>query len=428
VSARGALRGVDYNSPLTKYRASRVKRLAEALSESSLRLDEVVFADAYYAFYLPAPVVDEESTSALCRVLVESVLTSSVGQKVRAKTVLEPLLSTISAALFISELTKQVSLKSTLERGSGTSTRSVQEAVQRALESTSSELDRVVAVKRVIEGLEPGTLSVFSTEDYGLDLLRLARNADVEAILRALEGLSAWDLGSHRDYVASKRGEKMGFELGSDVERLAPRSLAYPDELFYVRFIQRRLLLYTKVVARRPGEIYVLVDKSGSMSGDKMLWAKAVTLALYMRALRERREFSVRFFDSQPYSLHSVKKRPRVSEVVALFEYIARVKSSGGTDITRALLTALQDISSKRSTENTIILITDGIDRVAEKPIRLMLEKTRSRLVAVMIMGDNKSLENLADEYLRVVKLDQRDILRVIRAVAWSSSAVISYE
>ena len=154
------------------------------------------------------------------------------------------------------------------------------------------------------------------------------------------------------------------------------------------------------------------------MSGEKILWAKAVALALYMRALRLRREFSVRFFDSQPYSLHSLKKRPRVSEAVALFEYIARVKSSGGTDITRALLTALQDISSKKAKENTIVLITDGIDRVAEKPIRLMLDKTKSKLIVVMVMGDNKSLEKLADTYLKVVKLDQGEILKVIKAVS----------
>jgi len=418
VNTRGALRGVDYASPLTQYRALRVKKLAEALSGSSLRLGDTVFADAYYTLYLPAPVLDEESTNTVCRLIVETTLNSSAGQRIRARTVLEPFLSTISGALLISEYVKWVTPQLRVEKSPEMTTRAIRDAVERALEHTSREVEKVVAVKRIIEGLEPGTLSVFSTEDYGLDLLRLARNADVTAILRALKDISAEDLGSRRDHVAFKRGEKMGFELGFDVERLAPRSLTYPDELFYTRLAQRRLLLYTKITKREPGGIYVLVDKSGSMSGEKMLWAKAVALALYMRALRLRREFSARFFDSQPYSLHSLKKRPRVSEAVALFEYIARVKSSGGTDITRALLTALQDISLKKAKESTIVLITDGIDRVTEKPIRLMLDKTKSKLVVVMVMGENKSLEKLADTYLKVVKLDRGEMLRVVRAVS----------
>jgi len=418
VSTQGALRGVEYLNPLTQYRGLKVKKLAEALSGSSLRLGDPVLIDTYYSLYLPAPVLNEESTNVLCKLIVNTILNSTIGQRIRVKTVLEPFLSTIGAALFITEYVKQSSMRP-LEPSEGHS-RSIEshsDLIEKTLESTSRELERFIEVKRVVEGLEPGTLSVFSTEDYGLDLLRLARSADVMAILNALREIKADDIGSLRDYIVFKRGEKMGFELGFDVERLAPRSLTYPEELFYTRLAQRRLLLYTKMTRRKPGGVYVLVDKSGSMSGEKILWAKAVTLALYMKTLRSRRDFRVRFFNSQPYSLHSINRKPRASEVVALFEYIARVKSSGGTDITRALLTALQDISVEESKESTIVLITDGIDRVSEKPVKLMLEKTKSRLIVVMVMGDNKSLEKLADTYLRVVKLDRGEVLKVVKAV-----------
>lgn len=418
MNTRGVLRGVDYSSPLTRYRAFRVKRLAEILCDGSLKLDDVVLADTYYSLYLPAPVVDENALNEVSRLIVETVLGSSSGQKIRAKTILDPLLSTIGAAILLSEYSRNLTLASRSgERGITTSDR-LRSTIEKAIESTSREIEKVKSVKMVIEGLEPGTLSIFSTEDYGLDLIRLARNADVTAILRVLRGVSAEDLGLHRDYIVSKRGEKMGFELGFDLERLAPRSLAYPDDLFYTRLAQRRLLLYTKMAKRKPGGVYVLVDKSGSMSGEKMTWAKAVTLALYMKTLRSRREFSVRFFDSHPYSLHSVGRKPRSSEVVALFEYIARVKSSGGTDITRALLTILQDISAKSTEHNTVILITDGIDRVVEKPVKLMLNKTKTKLIVVMVMGENKSLEKLADSYLKVVKLNRDEMLKVVRAVS----------
>jgi uncharacterized protein with von Willebrand factor type A (vWA) domain len=417
VISRGVLRGVNYSSPLVRYRALRVRKLVEVLCDTSPELGDTVFVNTYYSLYLPAPIVDENAPNDSSRLIVETILNSSKGQKIRAKTVLDTTLSTIGSAILLSEYLKSLSLLPKSVKSDSAPIDRIRSAIERAVESTSREIERVKNVKAVVEGLEPGTISIFSTEDYGLDLIRLARNADVSAILKYLRGVSTEDLGVHRDYVPSKRGEKMGFELGFDLERLAPRSLAYPDDLFYTRLAQRKLLLYTKMAKRRPGGLYVLVDKSGSMSGEKMTWAKAVTLALYMKALRSRREFSVGFFDSQPHGLHSVGRRPRSSEVVALFEYIARVKSSGGTDITRALLTVLQVISAKSTEHNTVVLLTDGLDRVIEKPVKLMLSKTKTKLVVVMVMGENKSLEKIADSYLKVVKLDRDNILKVVGAV-----------
>ncbi|MEM0368547.1 MAG: hypothetical protein QXN57_03795 [Desulfurococcaceae archaeon] len=65
----------------------------------------------------------------------------------------------------------------------------------------------------------------------------------------------------------------------------------------------------------------------------------------------------------------------------------------------------------------TLVLITDGVDRVSEKPIREGLRKTQSSLITVMIKGDNWNLKVLSKEYLKAVKLDGVEILRVIKAV-----------
>jgi len=38
-----------------------------------------------------------------------------------------------------------------------------------------------------------------------------------------------------------------------------------------------------------------------------------------------------------------------MKDVTSLFEYIARMKNAGGTDISRALVTALRDLIEKES-------------------------------------------------------------------------------
>ncbi|MEM4583064.1 MAG: hypothetical protein QXD50_04310, partial [Desulfurococcaceae archaeon] len=83
----------------------------------------------------------------------------------------------------------------------------------------------------------------------------------------------------------------------------------------------------------------------------------------------------------------------------------------------RAVVNVLLDMSRNGLKWATLVLITDGVDRVSEKPIREGLRKTQSSLITVMIKGDNWNLKALSKEYLKAVKLDGVEILRVIKAV-----------
>lgn len=416
---RGALKGLDYGNPLVRYRSEKVARLTRILlSSSSAEISSTLAADTYYSLYLPAPIVDEGSPNPICKLVVNSITQTNEGRRLRAKTVLDSLLSAIAAALYLSKLyekhpgitAKRQTLPTGLEEP-------LHGNVERLVNEVLSEVEQLSRVRLAIEGLEPGTLSVFSLEDYSLELLKLAREADIRKILEILLGIKYLGSTALRKYRPFKRGEKAGYELGSDVERMSPRNLLYDEDVFYVKLAQGRLLLYSKVIEESMGPIYVLLDKSGSMEGEKIMWAKAVALALYMRALRGRREFYARFFDSQPYDLVKVSRNPKLSEATKVFEYIARIKSAGGTDITRALITAITDLEERKVPGGSIVLITDGIDRVLERPVKDGLKRVRAFLVTVMVKGDNKSLEAISKKYLRVVRLDRDDILKVIEAV-----------
>ena len=146
-----------------------------------------------------------------------------------------------------------------------------------------------------------------------------------------------------------------------------------------------------------------------------MTWAKAVALSLYMRAIKEHREYYFRFFDSIPYPLAKVEKRPKASQVLKLIDYIAQVRGSGGTDISKAIITACNDIRAGSVNKmSDIILITDGVDRIAEQLVLYNLKRANARLITVMIMGDNKSLKNISTKYFSVMKLSQKHLLQIV--------------
>jgi uncharacterized protein with von Willebrand factor type A (vWA) domain len=260
-----------------------------------------------------------------------------------------------------------------------------------------------------------GTGSSFSLEDSVGDVLRLARNTDVRNILEMLKSIEEGETRFKRRVRKSPRGELDGYELGSDVERIVPTELALPPEFLAYKMSEGSLLLYRKVLPESHGPLYVLLDKSGSMMGTKILWAKAVALALAQRAARERRDYYVRFFDSIPYPPLKLPKNAKSRDVVRLLDYIARVRANGGTDITRAVLAAVEDIVSGRSSGVAdIVLITDGEDKVTIEAVRRGLIRAKARLHTVMIQGNNPDLRILSESYMSVVRLSREEALKVV--------------
>jgi uncharacterized protein with von Willebrand factor type A (vWA) domain len=413
----GALAGVDYSSPIVKYRGSRVAELTRIISHSrQLYIDPLIAIDTYYTLYLPAPVL-RESSGVESLGIMQSILGTTSGIKLRAKTILDSFMSSIAAAIILSKIyTSRDSLEQGLKPHGGQrgDSRVISEDL---LADVLSDVEEISRIRSALEGSEPGTISVESMEDYALDLIKLAKDADVKPLLNALTSIREYGFSKSRRDIRSKRGEKRGYEIGVDFERIVPRDVFLDDELFLFKLVQGRLLLYSKYIVESSGPIYLLVDKSGSMEGEKMLWAKALALALYTKVLREKRPFYVRFFDSQPHRLHYIGRTPDSRSAVRLFEYIAKMKSAGGTDITRAVVTALMDIQVHGVKESSIVLVTDGIDRVIERPIREGLKKTSSSLLVVMIKGENDSLKVLAKEYFSVVKLSNDEVLRVVKSI-----------
>ena len=293
----------------------------------------------------------------------------------------------------------------------------IKEANEEAIKKASEDVQEIRRLTRVLGGRGAGnTTNDLILAGNMLEMLKISRNTEINKILEYLNGLSQLSSISKKKSTRFSRGELYGYELGSDLERIVHSELALPDEVFYAKFVQSELLLYEKRVNESKGAIFVLLDKSGSMDDyGKIVWAKAVALALYNRARREKREFYVRFFDANPHPLYKVPKNAKSKNVVKMLEYLATVNADGGTDINRAIITACQDIQEGEAKGiSEIILITDGIDEIAGTRIREALEEANAKVITVMIMDDNKDLKKISEKYMKVEKLNAEEMLKVV--------------
>ena len=430
------IRGVRLDDPPTKYRAERIISLLRKLMPDSSNepdfLDEKLAISIYYALFLPYPILKEpekrDPKELTKYALVSALLSSNNLRAVKQHTVADSTTSTVVSAVFLETIVEELQRMGQPHGGDMNAKQNqntpfgesrstdLSNTVDKALESVKDIAKQAKEITNLAMKFAAGNASMLSLDDVIQDVINLAKNTNVKAILEVLKLIEETDTYIRVKKTPSPRGELEGYELGNDVEKIVPSELALPKELFLVKYAERDLLLYRKVVSRDYGKFYILLDKSGSMMGLKIIWAKAVALALAQRAVRERREFYVRFFDSIPYPPIHISRRIHGRDVIKLLEYLARIRANGGTDITRAILTAVDDIVSTtpRSRVSDIILITDGEDRVAIDMVKKGLARANARLHTVMIHGNNPDLRAISESYMVATKLDRQEALKVV--------------
>jgi len=424
----GVLKGIKYDDPLTRYRGEKVLSIAKRLNREVSFLDLDLAVDTFYSFYLPFPV-----TVPLNKVpkgkernyyLIRELLDLQDFHKVKNYTIANTHMSTLISASFLEYVVNE--LKNEVmqggkegEEGSESIDRaSISRAVKRAMEKVKEESKTLKNIQKLLSiGNEPGTGSVFDMEESGDEVIRLARNTDIKRLLEVISMVPQITHKVKRRVERSTKGELVGYELGSDLERVVPTELKLPKLYFRIKFVESKLLLYEKVLPKTLGPFYLLIDKSGSMEGEKIMWAKATAIALLMKARKENRDFYLRFFDGLPHPLIKVPRKMKTSDMISLIKYLARVKGGGGTDITRAIVTACDDITSGTiKSKSDVIIITDGEDRISETIVERKLKAANARLISVMILGENRDLRRLSHRYLRVLRLSGEEILKVVEA------------
>jgi uncharacterized protein with von Willebrand factor type A (vWA) domain len=248
---------------------------------------------------------------------------------------------------------------------------------------------------------------------------RLAGNEKLKKLARMV-GRMKFNAQALRKKVFERSSEELlEVEQGDALHRLLPHellSLHHPilRKDFYRRFLDQELIQYSLrgVEEKGKGPMIVCLDGSSSMSGDKEIWSKAVTLTLLEIARKQRRLFRSICFSSAETPLQVLDMNPRdrfeveTKTIMDLAEYFP----GGGTDFQKPLDAALECLQQSRFKKGDIIFITDGecqVDPEWAEQFRERKEKLGFSLFSILIDMGPASLGTLKEFSDRISTIKQ---------------------
>lgn len=194
----------------------------------------------------------------------------------------------------------------------------------------------------------------------------LVRRLRGDARLRRIAALA----GRMKRIASAKRRQRVrhGADEISDVGMGADLARLLPSELGKLRHPRMRLLLFRSLLeraalqyelsgteAKGKGPIVLLVDKSGSMDGERDEWATAVALALMETAHSDKRTFAFVAFNGS--AREPIVVRPGGTLPMDALS----VGCGGGTNVDSAVEAGLRVVESEGGMRDAdLVLITDG--------------------------------------------------------------------
>ncbi len=351
-------------------------------------------------------------------------------------------------------------LRQQVERGEER-TEELKEALEQALDDVPPrfEKDLATATERLVDEVPNAEeqAEAFSRATSGqgprsaAERLRLAEKLTSNQKLKKLAQLA----GAFRTDARAarrKRRERATTEVfrvgrGATVGRILPSELAslrHPLRRrdFLRRVIEEQLLQYDLRGDERAGRgpVVVCIDGSGSMSGPRELWSKAVTLALLEIARKQGRRTRALVFSGPEAPLADFeltargrttqKRTANLDQIVKLAECFP----GGGTDFEKPLRAALDAIQSSNLKGADVVFITDGEAHIADafaEEFRAEKKKRDISVYAVLVddpsrnavkdnrIGDKaaRELGKVADEMTTVSRLTSESVKDIFRAI-----------
>lgn len=248
---------------------------------------------------------------------------------------------------------------------------------------------------------------------------RLAGNDKLKKLIRMVGRMKSHALALRKRTFERANEELYAVEQGGALEHLLPQELVTLHHPLRRRDFQRRLLenellrySLRGMEEKRKGPVVVCLDGSSSMSGDKELWSKAVTLTLLELTRRQRRPFRSICFSSRDTALHVLDMTTRYGADVEPDKLmdLAEHFPGGGTDFETPLDAALECLKKSRYKKGDIVFITDGECQVsAEWSERFLKEKDRLSfsLFSILIDVGHSSLGTLKEFSDRITTITQ---------------------
>jgi uncharacterized protein with von Willebrand factor type A (vWA) domain len=209
-------------------------------------------------------------------------------------------------------------------------------------------------------------------------------------------------------------------ETGNSLERCLPSELAKLSNKwrkleFFKNYLENSIMQYhlesTEKLARGP--IIVCIDNSGSMSGQREIWSKSISLALCQVAVDSKRDFAVIHFSNEVNQVHVFEHKNGgidPAKLVELMEYF----NGGGTNFDKPIESAIELIKNSTGAikQADIIFITDGDCELTEVGVEALTAAkvaTGCKLLSVIIGSYSETLKEVSDHYTEVSDLTDTD-------------------
>ena len=285
----------------------------------------------------------------------------------------------------------------------------VRQVFRKALQETQDKADQLQDMADPFGfGTEPGKDGFTNPEDKYLFAEKISQNPR----LREIAKLAGRFKREARKAQANKKqpgpDEISNVETGADLDLVLPaESMKLADEAlemgFMRNYLERGLFQYKleENPEKNEGPIVICIDESGSMSGARDTWAKAMALAIATIAADKNRPFTIIHFDSNVNHVDEFKDTKNI-DPEKMLEAISRF-SGGGTNFVLPLQSAFHTIKTNKNFEKAdIIFITDGtcpIDATIKDSLKMSKGKLKTDIYTIILesqdtYGDISSLSD----------------------------------
>jgi Mg-chelatase subunit ChlD len=257
----------------------------------------------------------------------------------------------------------------------------MQQAAQKALKDVSETRDFLQAW-----GMEDGNgANRITYENKKKALQRLRKSQKVKKLTELVGRMKKLAINEQKSKAPEGAESIKTVVTGNDITAILPSEKALlassnPNlkRQFYRKFHQKELLQYDMDVYESMGKgpMIVCVDTSGSMSGDREHWSKAVALALLEVATKQKRNYACIHYDSRIQHVWEIAYGELKPDDV--FD-IAEFFSGGGTDFERPLRKSLEILENSKFKKADIVFITDGDCYVSDPFLEEFLAKKKEK-------------------------------------------------
>ena len=131
------------------------------------------------------------------------------------------------------------------------------------------------------------------------------------------------------------------------------------DENFFMLFLNSNAEIPEEYI---PKDIIFVIDKSGSMSGEKISQARDALIYILQKLGNDDR-FNIIDFDNGIYTFSENLESVNSKTIEEALDYVNNIDSGGSTNINDALLTAIETIGNTTNTETPriVFFLTDGL-------------------------------------------------------------------